>query len=116
MIDRTALTALRQDVGIAAFGEIIDLFVQEIDPKVDQLRKGGVPSADDLHFLRSGAMNLGLSDFASACAAGERLAEAGHQDQIDIADLLRCYDRSRAALLGEFAFTDLMGNAGQTSL
>lgn len=102
MLDRDMIKALKADVGDTAFDEIIDLFLQEIDPKIDELRRGEVPDATDLHFLRSGALNVGLCDFAEACATGEKIAEAGRQDEIDLPSLLHAYDLARSALMEEF--------------
>src|SRR6218665_845615 len=73
MIEWARVRELRDEIGIDDFGEIVVLFLEEADEVVSRLggnnRQRSV--ADDLHFLKGAALNLGFSDFAGSCPEGE---------------------------------------------
>ena len=105
MIDWTRVTALRDEVGAEDFEEVVELFIEEVDEVVTRLRSAPDPATfeEDLHFLKGSAMNLGFSEFAALCEAGEQAAAGGHADGIDIAAVLTSYDMSRNTFLSERA-------------
>lgn len=100
-MDWTRVHELREEVGADAFSEVLALFLEETDGMAQQLAAGADPSrlADDMHFMKGAALNLGFDDLASACHNAESLARRGHGVAVDVPAILACYARSRAALL-----------------
>ena len=105
MIDWTRVTALRDEVGAEDFEEVVELFIEEVDEIVARLRDTPDPATyeEDMHFLKGSALNLGFSEFAALCEAGEQAAAGGHADGIDVGAVLASYDASRNAFLSERA-------------
>ena len=67
MIDWAQVDELRADMG-DAFGEIVDVFLQEVADGIAQLDgcDDDATLAARLHFLKGAALNLGFRDFATA--------------------------------------------------
>lgn len=105
MIDWTRVKALRDEVGAEDFEEVVELFIEEVDEVVDRLRAGADPASleEDMHFLKGSALNLGFSDFAALCEAGELAARAGDAESIDLGAVLSAYAASRTVFLDERA-------------
>ncbi|TCP27520.1 Hpt domain-containing protein [Rhodovulum adriaticum] len=101
MIDWARVTDLRTEVGETAFSEVLELFLEEMDDAMARLagRVEQAAMADELHFARGAALNLGLREFSTLCQRLEHAARTGQQ--IDLAPLRACYDQSRQVLLGE---------------
>lgn len=101
MIDWTRLNTLRDEIGPDSFDEVVMLFLEEVDESIDKLR-AGLPQADlgaELHFLKGCALNLGFTEFANLCQKGENSCSIGQSDQVDTAQLLAVFDRSRSAFV-----------------
>lgn len=97
MIDWNRVAELRAEVGEDAFDEIIELFLEEVQEVARRLQ--GAPATDqtlaaDLHFLKGSALNLGFSELAALCAAGEARASAGDAGGVDLAAVLACHQAS----------------------
>ena len=73
MIDWNRLRALNNDFGAEAMGEVVAVFVAEMDDAVDQLPAitDTGARADALHTLKGTAANLGLVALADFCAEAE---------------------------------------------
>jgi len=52
-----------------------------------------------LHFLKGSALNLGFADFSDLCHRGEGAAGAGRGAEVNLAEILDCFDRSKVAFL-----------------
>ena len=103
MIDWSRVAELRDEVGAEDFDEVVELFLEEVDEVVDQLR-GGVEDASlepQLHFLKGSALNLGFHDFSDVCATGETLASKGQGDEVNLSKVTDIYDASRKVFLAE---------------
>ena len=102
MIDWERVQELRDEIGEADFAEVVTLFLEEVAEVVDRLRSRPDPSTfeEDLHFLKGSALNLGFAEFGALCQQGETLAADGRATEVDLAPLLRCFDASRAQVLG----------------
>lgn len=96
LIDWTRLGDLHQEIGPDDFGEVVELFLEEVLGTIEKLRQNSDPDAleADLHFLKGGALNLGFSQFASLCQQGEHLAANGHREEVQLPDILLCFDTS----------------------
>lgn len=99
MIDWDRVSELRDEVGAEDFDEVVEIFLDEADAEVAKLpHLSDAPGIEALlHFLKGSALNLGLSEFADRCSAGERLARDGGT-RVDVAAIVACYDASKAEL------------------
>ena len=77
-IDWDRLNALRDDIGEEDFADVAIVFISEIGEKLAELTAPpAAASADDFHFLRGSAVNLGLAALAEACTSAECACTAG---------------------------------------
>lgn len=89
MIDWERISGLCEEIGADSFDEVLELFLTEVGGVLEALEEG--PNLKDaMHFLKGAALNLGFSEFAAQCAAGELAARTGGA-QVDIAALRDCY-------------------------
>lgn len=102
LIDWTRVSELKAEIGPEDFGDVVDLFLEEVDEGIDALRND--PDRQmleaQLHFLKGSALNLGFSAFSGLCQSGERHAAAGRHGEVDLDALLTSYARSKAEFLG----------------
>ena len=101
MISWQRVNELRDEVGQDDFHEVVELFLEEVDDVIERLRVEPNPTtfADDMHFLKGGAMNLGFSDFCTACETVEALIVQNSLSSIDIPSLIKTYETSRSEFL-----------------
>ncbi|AVO37858.1 Hpt domain-containing protein [Pukyongiella litopenaei] len=99
MIDWARVSDLRDEVGADDFGEIIEIFLDEVGETIAELRGGADPASLEapLHFLKGSALNLGFAEFSRMCQQGEAAAAAGQGNTIDLNAIIDGYDRSVAA-------------------
>ncbi|MEM9755300.1 MAG: Hpt domain-containing protein [Pseudomonadota bacterium] len=95
MIDWDKIAELQSEIGEDDFVEVAQVFVEEIDEKLSAMAGTDSHGADDFHFLRGSAANLGLTDFADFCGAVET---AGGGTSADLAEARRRFDAARAEL------------------
>ena len=103
MIDWDRVRELRDEIGAESFGEVVEIFLEEVEQEIAALRSGGAANGLEsrLHFLKGSALNLGFAAFSEKCQTGETAASNGAADSVDITDILACYDASKAAFLAE---------------
>ena len=66
MIDWSRVQELRREIGEEGFAEVVELFLDEVETVIGRLAAGsGNISAEDMHFLKGSALNLGLQNLAS---------------------------------------------------
>lgn len=92
---------LRNDVGPEDFGEVVEIFLEEVDDIVSKLGGADRSVEHDMHFLKGSASNLGFAEFADLCRAGEALAAAGQGDMVDLDGVVASYLRSKETFLAE---------------
>jgi HPt (histidine-containing phosphotransfer) domain-containing protein len=99
------LRELRDEVGEDAFAEVVEMFLSETDEKVAELHARASPEtlAEDMHFLKGAALNLGLDPLAAACQTAETQAQGGAADAVDVPAILAIYAENRSALVAECA-------------
>lgn len=104
MIDWNRVNDLRDEIGIDAFTDVVEMFLEEADEVISRMTPAGGSKMleADLHFLKGAALNLGFAEFAALCQEGERRAALGHTDA-DLAAVCRSYDLSKSALAGGLA-------------
>ena len=104
MIDWARVSELRSEVGEEEFGEVVEIFLEEVEEVIAGL-KAGPPDAGrlqaDLHFLKGGALNLGFTTLAEICKRGEHAAAGSRQDEIDLQQVFGTYEASKARFMAE---------------
>lgn len=101
MIDWDRVRGLHAEVGPEDFREVVALFLEEVGEVIERLR--GAPDPErletDLHFLKGSALNLGFSELGALCREGELLAARGRAGEVDLPELIACYEISRETFL-----------------
>jgi len=105
MIDWTRVDELRDEIGTDCFDEVVELFIEEVETEIDQLRSGTDPDQLEarLHFLKGSALSLGFEAFSKLCQEGETNAAQGRATHVDLSAILSCYDASKSAFLEKLA-------------
>lgn len=96
MIDWKRVQTLKEEIGAEDFEEVVPLFIAEVTEVTDRLREGAEMAclAEDLHFLKGSALNLGFAEFSALCHAGEVRAAAGEPEAVDVGAVVACFDQS----------------------
>ena len=76
--------------------QIVD-FIAKLENLTDR-----VELAQDMHFLKGGALSLGFSQLSQLCHDGEKAAGEGNADSVDVAAILACYTVSKQAFLDNY--------------
>lgn len=96
MIDRARLTELKEEIGEKDFGEVAEIFLEEMNETLSALGADpGTITAAALHGLRGSASNLGFSEFSAACSDAEKRCQQGAA--IDLASLVALFQASVVA-------------------
>ncbi|MCV2889815.1 Hpt domain-containing protein [Ruegeria aquimaris] len=105
MINWPRVTQLKDEVGAEDFGEVVQLFLEEVDEVIQRLRVAPDPASlgGDLHFLKGSALSLGFQSFSILCQDGERMAAAGRASEVDLAAIIRNFEQSRDVFQAELA-------------
>lgn len=101
MIDWSRVSELQDEVGMDDFDEIVTLFLEEVDEATATLQANAAAQdlGEALHFLKGCSLNLGFSELANLCCAGEVQAKQGAGGSVDIAAICRTYRQSRDMFL-----------------
>ena len=90
-VDLDRLASLRDDIGAEDFADVVLLFFAEIGDKLEQMHKDSATlTADDFHFLRGSAANLGFTAMVAACERAEADCAIGRTP--DLAAVSDCYN------------------------
>ncbi|MEC3860688.1 Hpt domain-containing protein [Mesobacterium sp. TK19101] len=100
MIAWDRVSILRHEIGPDGFGEVVELFLAEVEEALDGLHPGlDAPAFEaGLHFLKGSALNLGFSALAELCQAGESAAAQGQTD-VNLDQVRAVYAASRDQFL-----------------
>ncbi|KAE9630880.1 Hpt domain-containing protein [Parasedimentitalea maritima] len=103
MIDWPRVKELREEVGAEDFGEVVDLFLEEVEEVIGKLSKlsDRTQLEQDLHFLKGSALSLGFQGFSSLCQDGERKSAQGSADTVDVPAIIATYQSSKATFINE---------------
>lgn len=94
-MDWARVKELHDDLGVEDFEEITALFLEEVEERLAILSGGRSTSvAEDLHFLKGSAANLGFSSFRTACEAMER-----SKDLSGLPELTATYRKSKTEFI-----------------
>ncbi len=98
MIDWNRVSELIDEIGAEDFGEVVELFLDEVDSAI-QLLAGAegdpVVIEEQMHFLKGAALNLGFESLAQLCMKGEKAASAGRADFVSANEVRVTYEGSR---------------------
>lgn len=105
MINWGRVEELKEEVGAEAFGEVIELFLEEVDEATNRIINAADRSTlpDDLHFLKGAAMNLGFAEFAALCAEYEKTVKTDGTNAPDIDLLVTCYRESKSVFMDQLS-------------
>ncbi|MBV1863728.1 MAG: Hpt domain-containing protein [Rhodobacteraceae bacterium] len=107
MIDWVQIRQLEEDIGEEDFGDIVSLFLEEVDEVVAQLSENPPDTSDKLapklHFLKGSAYNLGFKAFGDYCSEGEKLSLEGKGEDVEIAKIITLYTDSKDAFFRQAA-------------
>ena len=101
MVDWHRLRELCNEIGYDDFLEVVTLFLLEAEEVVVRIATevSRAAIAEDLHFLRGAALNLGFVDLAAHCADAERLAAADLS--VDVTAVTEHFARVRTCFMQE---------------
>jgi HPt (histidine-containing phosphotransfer) domain-containing protein len=118
MIDWSRVTELRDEVGREDFGEIVALFLEEVDEVIKRLKCSEDRSklGADLHFLKGSSLNLGFASLSNLCQLGEIAITAGTEGTVNLSQILGSYKMSRAEFIENLALSELPKGQTQTKL
>lgn len=91
MINWSRVTELQEDLGVEDFEEITSLFLEEVEEKLGTLiNKESDSIADDLHFIKGSAANLGFEELRALCEHMEN-----DMNTAPVEDLVAVYQQSK---------------------
>lgn len=101
MIDWTRVRELKDEIGEEDFAEVAEMFIGEVEEVIARLKTSPEPERyeEDLHFIKSSALNLGFDELSALCETGERKAAAGDAESVELAPLFASYAASKTAFL-----------------
>ena len=101
MINWARVNELRQEVGEEDFGEVVELFLEEVDETLTRLKCAPDPDTfeDVMHFLKGSALNLGFFHLGSICQASKVAASQGRPEDVDLESLFSTYALSKKEFL-----------------
>ncbi|WP_424966103.1 Hpt domain-containing protein [Dinoroseobacter sp. S375] len=98
MIDWNRVRELQDEIGADDFGEIVEVFMEEVEAAIGQL-----PTADKgadlealMHLIKGCAWNLGFRALGKLCADGEAAAAAGNGASVDIPEIVAAFETAKA--------------------
>ncbi len=98
MIDWGRIEELRTEVGEDDFAEVIEMFLDEASEVIERICESATDSlAEDLHFLKGSALNIGFARLSIICRDSERLMERTPADDVDVASIRQSFEASRVA-------------------
>lgn len=104
MINWERVNELRDEIGAEDFGEIVELFLSEVEERLETLcaDKSVEAVGEDMHFLKGSALNLGFENLASICQDREDRAATG-EIITDLPSVIASYSASKSEFLAKLA-------------
>jgi len=103
MIDWPRVKELREEVGAEDFGEVVDLFIEEVEEVISKLSENVdlAQLEQDLHFLKGSALSLGFQAFSTLCQDGESKSAMGKADTVNVAAIISEFHTSKTTFINE---------------
>lgn len=105
MIDWTRVAELRDEIGAEDFGEIVELFLFEVQNAIERLAESAGNAkevADHMHFLKGAGLNLGFAALSTMCQEGEQAAQGGDADKFTADQVREVFEQSRDCFERDF--------------
>lgn len=100
MINWQRVNELKGDIGAEDIGEVIDIFLEEVEEVINRLRSGTDAALEqDMHFLKGSALNLGFDRFGAMCSDAEKAVAKGGNGSLSLDGILEAYNRSKTEFL-----------------
>ncbi len=105
MILWSRVSELRDEVGAEDFDEVVDLFLEEVEEVIERLSQNTdlAQLEQDLHFLRSSALNLGFADFSDLCRDGEHKSANGQAETVDVQAIITGFEYSKSHFVSQLS-------------
>lgn len=102
MIDWDRVAELRDEIGEEDLAEVVEMFLDEVAEKLADLKAGVIPQsiAEDMHFLKSSALNIGFATLAGLCSDAE-VAASDDPSSVDLGKVEECFKMSCQELRAE---------------
>ncbi|MBT8458915.1 MAG: Hpt domain-containing protein [Boseongicola sp.] len=95
MIDWDRVLELKSEVGEDVFGEIIEMFFEEVREALNELSQvRGNALEERLHFIKGCALNIGLREVSELCRIAESSTRDSASDTINLEDIRRAFENS----------------------
>lgn len=96
MIQWERVNELRGEVGAEDFGEVVALFLVEVEEVMERLHSNPDPTRleEDFHFLKGSALNLGFAALCEICQQGE-----WNPGSVDLTSVFETYEASKEEFL-----------------
>jgi len=103
MIDWRRVNELKDEIGEEDFGEVAEIFLEEVDEVIARLRSSPDPALyeQDMHFLKGSALNLGFRGLSEICGQNETDAANGQGHQIQLEPVFTTYEQSKFEFLAK---------------
>lgn len=99
MIDRARIDELRAEVGAEDLTEVVQLFCEEVEETLGRIIGHPSPSlAEDLHFLKGSALNIGMTELGALCQTAEKSLREDPAGSPDLAAIAAAFRKARQAL------------------
>jgi HPt (histidine-containing phosphotransfer) domain-containing protein len=102
MINWARVQELEQDIGPDVIGEVLEVFLDEVEDVFTRLDQDSGQLEADMHFLKGSALNLGFDRMGRLCSDGEHAAASGDVGRIDLAAIQSVYEASKREVLERF--------------
>lgn len=101
MIDWERVKTLQEEVGAEDFDEVIELFFAEVEGVIDGLPESADAKtvAENLHFLKGAALNLGFLELSNHCQENERSARESDAETLSFGEVGAIYRASKSAFV-----------------
>jgi len=100
MLDWTHIDQLKKDVGSHEFAEIVDLFFVEVEGLFKRLNHESAV-ANDMHFLKGSAANLGFAELSKSCQIAQHQLVAGQPAGLQ--QIVTVFEKSKHAFIAGLA-------------
>ncbi|GFE64733.1 Hpt domain-containing protein [Litoreibacter roseus] len=95
MIDWARVEELISDLGKDDFREIVDMFLSEVEDRIEGLDQSDhTQFLEDLHFLKGSTNNLGFTAVGVMCVLAENAPKPN-----SAAEISDCYQKSKQAFM-----------------
>lgn len=98
MIDWERVAELKSEVGEEDFHEVIEMFFEEVEEVIEQLSEDNAEKlAEDMHFLKGSALNVGMAKVSALCRDAEAHLRAGRTQDVEIVGIKSAFIETKQA-------------------